>query len=602
MSDLAFNLSGEPFEVPNTAGGWRVRKLKPKGAPEVVYGLEGIPLVLPIDADMADLRREARTEGRYRLDLVDDHNRAIPNTSAAYVCIHASEPPAEPSPTARPVSPSTDHAVIEAMRLNSELARSIVDKFPLMLESAAALVRAADGAGMPAREPRALPEPREREEDEEEEDDDDEEDEDEVEIEEPAPTAKASSWAGLLETLIPFVAPALMKALTSGKLQLPGGLGALFDCRRASPKASAAGARTANPPTAVSAPEQRVPAPARRSTSPVRVIPRDATPITGEITSMRASSPRDVAAAGERTPMRATGPSVVLQAAADPRDLAQAASGAAPIRVVGSREAMQATSEVAPIRAIGPHDTMQAASEVGAVPAAGSRGATQAPAETAAMHAADPRDAMQAMNDSAAMRAAGLHVAAQALDAAAPARAFVPHVAAQALDAAAPARAFVPHVAAQAVDAAAPARAFVPHVAAQAVDAAAPAHAFVPHVAAPVANEPAEHEEAPELESELEPESESESEFEFGPAPEPSTEATADLPTLDPAAIAHFVAIQGALTFREGMLARALAAELSPSEMRAWLAELRRLSVPDAVAKIREVLGADDSGNTGGVS
>ena len=553
MSDLAFTLSGEPFEVPNTAGGWRVRRLKPKGAPDVVYGLEGIPLVLPIDADMADLRREARTEGRYRLDLVDDHNRVIPNTPAAYVCIHASEPPAEPSPTARPVSPSTDHAVIEAMRLNSELARSIVDKFPLMLESAAALVRAADGAGMPAREPRVLPEPREQQEDEDQEaEDEEDEDEGEVEMEEPAPKAKASSWAGLLETLIPFVAPALMNALTSGKLQLPGGLGALFDCRRASPKASAAGARTANPPAAVPTPEQRVPAPARRSTSPVRVVPRDTTPITGKVTSMRASGPRDVAAAGGRTPVRATGPRVVLQAAADPRDLAQAASGAAPIRVVGSRDAMQAAGEVAAMSAIGPHDTMQAASEAAAMHATVPRDATQAAGEAMSTHAADPGDAMQTMSDGAAIRAAGLHVTAQA------------------------------------------------------VDAAAPARAFVPHVAAPVVNEPAEHEEDPELESEseseLEPESESESELEFEPAPE-STEASADLPTLDPAAIAHFVAIQGALTFREGMLARALAAELSAAELRAWLAELRTLSVPEAVAKIRGVLDPDDSGNiSGGVS
>jgi hypothetical protein len=275
---------------------------------------------------MADLRREARTEGRYRLDLVDDHNRVIPNTSAAYVCIHASEPPAEPSPTARPVSPSTDHAVIEAMRLNTELARSIVDKFPLMLESAAALVRAADGAGMPAREPRAVPEPREREEDEDEEEEE-EEDEDEVEMEETPPKAKASSWAGLVETLIPFVAPALMNALTSGKLQLPGGLGALFDCRRASPKASAAAARDANPPAAVPAPEQRVPAPARRSTSPVRVVPRDTTPITGEVTSTRAAGSRGA-----------------TQAAAIPRDVAQAA----PARAAGSRDAM--SGEVLPIR------------------------------------------------------------------------------------------------------------------------------------------------------------------------------------------------------------------------------------------------------------
>ena len=56
MSELAFNLNGEPFEVPDGAVAWRVRKLKSRGAPEVIYGREGTPLVLPIEADMDDLR------------------------------------------------------------------------------------------------------------------------------------------------------------------------------------------------------------------------------------------------------------------------------------------------------------------------------------------------------------------------------------------------------------------------------------------------------------------------------------------------------------------------------------------------------------------
>jgi len=83
-------------------------------------------------------------------------------------------------------------------------------------------------------------------------------------------------------------------------------------------------------------------------------------------------------------------------------------------------------------------------------------------------------------------------------------------------------------------------------------------------------------------------------------APEAATEITAELPTLDMAALAHFAAIQGALTFREGMLARALAAELSPAEVRTWFAELQTLSVPEAVARIRAVLGTDGSDNTSG--
>jgi hypothetical protein len=70
------------------------------------------------------------------------------------------------------------------------------------------------------------------------------------------------------------------------------------------------------------------------------------------------------------------------------------------------------------------------------------------------------------------------------------------------------------------------------------------------------------------------------------PAPAPS------LPPLDPADMAHFIAVQAALTPDESALARALAAELSPDELRAWFAELKQLSVPDAVAKIRTLLSS----------
>jgi hypothetical protein len=83
-------------------------------------------------------------------------------------------------------------------------------------------------------------------------------------------------------------------------------------------------------------------------------------------------------------------------------------------------------------------------------------------------------------------------------------------------------------------------------------------------------------------------------------APEPSTDGGDELPTLDPAALTHFAAIQSALTLEESMLARAMAAELTPAELRAWLSELREMSVPDAVAKIRAVLNAEGSDSTSG--
>jgi len=549
---------------------------------------------------MDALRHEARTEGRYRLDPVDEHNRMIPNAPAAYVCIHASESPAAPPPTARPVSPSTDHAVIEAMRLNSELARSIVDKFPLMLESAAALVRAADGAGMPAREPRALPEPRkEVDDDDDDEEEEEEEDDDEMEVEETPPKAKASSWAGLLETLIPFVAPALMNALSSGKLQLPGGLGALFDCRRASPKANAVGERTANTAGVLPAPGQSGSAPARRSTSSVRVSgPRDAMPTAGEAAFTRTSSLRDVAqAAGEAAFTRASGPRDVTQAvsevtftrASGPRDVAQAAGEAAFIRASGPRDVAQVTGEAVSTHVTGPRDVAQPTGETASTRASGPRDVAQAAGEAVSTHVTGPRDVAQAAGEAMSTHVTGPRDVAQAVSEAASARSSGPRDAAHATGEAASARSSGPYDVTQAAGEAAVTHAPGPYGVVQAAGDAASTRASGPHVVAPLASEAAEAEHEEDLEPEL--------------APGASTEATADLPTLDPATLAHFAAIQGALTFREGMLARALAAELSAAELRAWLAELRTLSVPEAVAKIRGVLDPDDSGNiSGGVS
>lgn len=107
-----------------------------------------------------------------------------------------------------------------------------------------------------------------------------------------------------------------------------------------------------------------------------------------------------------------------------------------------------------------------------------------------------------------------------------------------------------------------------------------------------------------ELESEVEPIDAADNDgATLASAGESSTDSEDELPTLDAATLAHFVAIQGALTFREGMLARALAAELSPAELRAWMTELRQLSVAEAAARIRSVLAdAADDGAAGGGS
>lgn len=227
-SELAYNLNGDPFEVPPGASGWRVRRMKHKGAPEVAYARNGQPLVMPLEAEVDDLRAQVSTPGRYRLDPVDENNRPIEGAPVGYVYVHdlASAAPVAPDASDRPIAAlgaSSESIVIEAMRMNAEIARAVVHRFPQIMEASAVLLRAADGAGIPARASRVIEADRE-------DDDDTDNDDDDGE---PAPRAKAGiDLAALLQQL----APAIMALLGDGGLNL----GALLDWRKAAPSASRA--------------------------------------------------------------------------------------------------------------------------------------------------------------------------------------------------------------------------------------------------------------------------------------------------------------------------------------------------------------------------
>jgi hypothetical protein len=215
MSELAFNINGDPFDVPANAIGWRVRKMKAKGAPEVVYGRSGQPLVLPLEADIDDVRAEVTGTGRYRLDPVDDTNKPIEGAPAGYVYVH--DAPAALAPAPASVQSSShlpapsDNVVIEAMRMNAEIAKSVVDRFPLMMEAAATLLRAADGAGLPAREPLALG--------------DDGEDDEAV-----APTASSPGFE-FIQQLVAQVVPVVVASVAKKKMP---NIASVFDWRKAS--------------------------------------------------------------------------------------------------------------------------------------------------------------------------------------------------------------------------------------------------------------------------------------------------------------------------------------------------------------------------------
>jgi hypothetical protein len=216
MSDLAYNINGEGFELPETATGWRVRRMKPRGAPEVVYGKDGLPLIIPIESDLEELRRSVDAAGRFRLDAVDDRGRNVDDVTAAYVVVphkheEVSTAVVETAASRGPIN-GVDAVIGEAMRLNTELAKSVIDRFPEMMQAAALLLRAADGAGLPAREPRA--------------DGDDDDGDDDGE-----PAIKPSFD---LNALVAQVVPMLVMGLGNGKVKLPA-LNEVLDWRKAKP-------------------------------------------------------------------------------------------------------------------------------------------------------------------------------------------------------------------------------------------------------------------------------------------------------------------------------------------------------------------------------
>ena len=64
----------------------------------------------------------------------------------------------------------------------------------------------------------------------------------------------------------------------------------------------------------------------------------------------------------------------------------------------------------------------------------------------------------------------------------------------------------------------------------------------------------------------------------------------AEPPPYDAKTMSHFVSIQSVLDPKEAALAREVASSLPPAELRAWFDELTKLTVAEAVKKIRVML------------
>jgi hypothetical protein len=171
MSELAFDGNGEPITFPAEAEELRVRRFRNpgmRGACEVVHDRDGVPLYVPIDTSYVEFRRLVDgMPGRYRLDPTDAERRVIANSTPAYVTI-------SDAPRGAPASGPDDRECVirELARANADMAKTIADRFASVMQAAADLLRAADGAGLPKREPMAAA-PVAPEEDEEDDDTDD---------------------------------------------------------------------------------------------------------------------------------------------------------------------------------------------------------------------------------------------------------------------------------------------------------------------------------------------------------------------------------------------------------------------------------------------
>ena len=199
MSELAFDANGEPIQFPAEAEELRVRRFRNpgmRGACEVVHDRDGAPLYVPIDTSYVELRRMVENAaGRYRLDPVDAARRVIPNALPAYITI--SEAPRNAAVAAQ--ADERECVIRELARANADMCKTMADRFASVMQAAAELLRAADGAGLPRREPPAPPpvapvEP-------EEEEDDDEEDEDDAE----EAAVKSPDVASMIAQLMPML-------------------------------------------------------------------------------------------------------------------------------------------------------------------------------------------------------------------------------------------------------------------------------------------------------------------------------------------------------------------------------------------------------------
>lgn len=181
---LAWSQTGDPIELPATAVLWRVRRLTGSvkgGAPEMVYGADGLPLMVDIGATPDEFAEAVeRKAGKYRLDALDDARKPVAGVPAAYVTV--------PGAAARIEAMNGEPHEIAVRTLADALARqsdALIKQsaqIASIADACARVIAAVDAAGLPrpvAPPPPAPSDDPDKRRNARRDDDDDDEDEDE---------------------------------------------------------------------------------------------------------------------------------------------------------------------------------------------------------------------------------------------------------------------------------------------------------------------------------------------------------------------------------------------------------------------------------------
>ena len=166
--ELAIDADGQPIDIPPEVVAWRVRRVKGPGRPGLAHDLMGRPITLPITATFQDLY-DAVGSGKYIVDPIDElgrHCKEVTSGVTGMIQPQTAEDP-EPSPrsstrnSSNPANQDVVHALldklIQTVDAHTKIAELVVSRIPSIIESAAGLVTAADGAKLPARTPPPMP-------------------------------------------------------------------------------------------------------------------------------------------------------------------------------------------------------------------------------------------------------------------------------------------------------------------------------------------------------------------------------------------------------------------------------------------------------------